>query len=515
MQRDSSSNNKRIAKNTLLLYGRMLLMMVVSLYTSRVVLNTLGVVDYGIYNVAGGVVTMFTFLNTAMITSTQRYLTFELGTGNFERLSLVFSTSVRIHLIIALIIVLLTESIGLWFFYNKMVVPVERMTAAMWVLQLSVVTMFIQVMSVPYNSLIIAHEDMGVFAGFSILESCLKLGIVYLLLIGNIDKLILYAILITSVQLFIRLLYTFHCGRHYEEVKSVKKVDKVLMKEMGSFAGWNLWGNLASMLMGTGVNMLLNIFFGPVVNAARAVSVQVEAAISGFSSNFMMAVNPQITKRFAQGLKDDMHDLIFRASKFTFFLLLTLCLPIIIEANCILTLWLKNVPDYSVVFLRFTLIIMMVNSLSNSMQTAAAATGKVKKYQTVVGCILLSIVPISYFALKISGTPIATYVVYLSVCTVALLARILVIKPLIELSLRQYFNRVLVRCAIVSFFAVAISLVTKHSLPQGVWYSLLMCLLSITIVLVAAYLFGLSHDERQFVHKKVYEFLTRFLIARK
>lgn len=506
---DNTANNKRIAKNTILLYGRMLLTMAVSLYTSRVVLNTLGVVDYGIYNVVGGVVAMFTFLNTAMVTSTQRYLTFELGKGDFERLRIVFSTSIRIHIIIASIIVLLTETIGLWFFYNKMVIPLERMTAAMWVLQLSVITMVIQVMSVPYNSLIIAHENMGVFAGVSILETFLRLGVVYLLLIGNFDKLILYAILVALVQLLIRFIYTLYCGRHYDEVKLIEVKDKALMLEMGKFAGWNLWGNLASMLMGTGVNMLLNMFFGPAVNAARAVALQVETAIAGFSSNFMMAVNPQITKQYAKGNRTEMLDLIFRASKFTFFLLLTLCLPVILEADFILTIWLKLVPDYTVAFLRLLLIIMMINALTNPLQTAAAATGDVKKYQMVVGCILLTIVPLSYIALKIGGEPTVVYIVYLCVCIVALVARLLVIRPLLNLPIKQYIIRVLLRCIIVALIASFSSFLCQRFLPNGTSYSLLLCLLSVIFALFSAYFAGLTNDERAFVNSKAIELLKQ------
>lgn len=512
MSEANSSNNKRIAKNTLLLYGRMLLTMAVSLYTSRVVLNTLGVVDYGIYNVVGGVVAMFTFLNTAMVTSTQRYLTFELGRGDYERLRLVFTTSIRIHIIIALAIVILTETIGLWFFYNKMVIPSERMTAAMWVLQLSVVTTVIQVMSVPYNSLIIAHENMGVFAGISILETFLKLGVVYLLLIGNIDKLILFAILVALVQLLIRLIYTVYCKRQYKEVKPIRNAnDKALMLEMGKFAGWNLWGNLASMLMGTGVNMLLNMFFGPAVNAARAVALQVETAISGFSSNFMMAVNPQITKRYAQGYKEELFDLIYRASKFTFFLLLILCLPVILEADFILTIWLKIVPDYSVSFLRLLLVIMMINSLTNPLQTAAAATGDVKKYQMVVGCILLTIVPLSYFALKLSGNPTIVYVVYLAVCLFALNARLLVIRPLLNLSIRQFFIRVVSRCFIVAVLAFSTSYLCQIVLPSGELYSVLSCFISVIFALLSAYFFGLTKGEKVFVNNKAQELFSKLL----
>ena len=359
----NSANNKRIAKNTLLLYVRMLFIMGVQLFTSRVVLNTLGVVDYGIYNVVGGVVSMFAFLNGAMVTSTQRYLTFELSKGDLQRLKVVFTTSVQIHLIISLVIVALGETVGLWFFYEKMVIPPERFTAAMWVYQLSILTMVVQVMSVPYNSTIVAHEQMGIFAVISVVEITLKLAVVYLLVIGNFDKLIFYAILIALVQLFVRFLYTRYCSKNYEESKLIKSYDKNLMKEMSKFMGWNIWGNLAATLFGTGLNLLLNVFFGPVVNAARAVAVQVETAIANFSTNFLMAVNPQITKLYAQENLAEMHKLLFRASKFTFFLLFTLSLPVMIETEPILTVWLKIVPDYSVIFLRLLLCIVMIDAV--------------------------------------------------------------------------------------------------------------------------------------------------------
>ena len=316
LQPVTALNNKRIAKNTILLYVRMLFTMAISLYTSRVILNTLGVVDYGIYNVVGGIVSMFTFLNGAMVTSTQRYLTFGLGKGDMERLREVFTTSIHIHIIISAIIVLLAETIGLWFFYEKMVIPAERKSAAMWVFQLSIISMVISVMSVPYNSAIVAHERMGAFAIVSVVEVMLKLFIVYLLvIIGTYDKLILYAILLACVHLFIRFCYTRYSHIHFPETRLIHKVDFPLMKEMGQFAGWNIWGSLAAMLFGTGINMLLNIFFGPVVNAARGIAVQVESAVVHFSTNFLMAVNPQITKLYAQGSLMEMHTLVFRASK--------------------------------------------------------------------------------------------------------------------------------------------------------------------------------------------------------
>lgn len=506
---DNSTNNKRIAKNTILLYGRMLLIMAVSLYTSRVILNTLGIEDFGIYNVVGSVVMMFSFLNGAMVTSTQRYLTFQLGKGNLEKLKMVFITSIRIHLIIALIIVFLTETIGLWFFYSKMVIPEDRMCAAMWVLQLSVVTMIIQIMSVPYNSIIIAHEDMGVFAVISILEAVLKLLIAYFLIVAKGDKLITYAVLLAAIQLIIRIIYSIYCRKHYEETRYERIKNRELFLEMGKFAGWNIWGQFASMLMGTGVNMLLNVFFGPVVNAARAVAVQVESAVTQLSTNFLMAVNPQITKLYAQGENNSLYNLIYRSSKFTFFLLLPLSLPIILETDVILVLWLKEVPSYTTPFVRLLLLIMLIDATSRPLMSAAAASGNVKKYQSVLGGILLSIVPIAYIVLKFGAGPQSVYLVYLFIIIIAFIARLVIVKSLISLPLRQYVSSVVFRCIIVFCFSFAISYIIKGFMPEGNIASLVLCLISIFITLSVEFIIGLSTLERSFVVNKFFYYLKR------
>lgn len=485
--------------------------MAVSLYTSRVVLNTLGVEDYGIYNVVGGIVTMFAFLNGAMVTSTQRYLTFELGKGNQERLQTIFTTSIQIHAIMSLIIVILGETVGLWFFYHKMIIPDARMEAAMWVFQLSIVTMVIQVMSAPYNAIIIAHEEMNVFAVISIVEAVLKLAIVYVLLIGSIDKLILYAVLVASVQLFIRVLYTRYCDRHYPETKLINCFDKGLVKEIGEFAGWNIWGSLAATLFGTGLNLLLNMFFGPVVNAARAVAVQVESAIGMFSSNFLMAVNPQITKQYAQNNLQEMHRLLFRASKFSFFLLLILSLPVFLETETLLTIWLKIVPDYTVPFLRILLCIVIIDATARPLMTAAAATGDVKKYQSTLGGILLSIVPIAYIVLKFGGNPISVYIVHISVCIIAFIARLLIVRPMIHLSLREYFVDVIIPCFVVVIASVVLSVFFKALLPKGLFFSFIVCLLSVIIASIFTFFLGCTAGERTFLKNKARGLLAHFL----
>lgn len=507
---DNSANNKRIAKNTMLLYVRMLFIMAVQLFTSRVVLNTLGVVDYGIYNVVGGIVTMFAFLNGAMVTSTQRYITFELGKGNMQRLKEVFTTCVQIHLIISLVIVILGETVGLWFLYEKMVIPADRFTAAMWVYQLSILTMCVQVMSVPYNSDIVAHEQMGVFAAISVIEVVLKLAVVYMLVIGDFDKLILYAVLIAAIQLLIRFFYTKYCNKHFAETRLIKTFDKLLVKEMGKFMAWNIWGNLAGTLFGTGINLLLNVFFGPVVNAARAVAVQVETAIANFSSNFLMAVTPQITKLYAQGNLQDMHKLLFRSSKFTFILMLVISLPVVVETDMILKVWLKIVPDCTAVFLRLLLAIVIIDSVARPLMTAAAATGDVKLYQSLIGGILLSIVPIAYVVLKLGGSPASVYVVHLVIAIIAFLTRLWVIKPLIKLSIRRYFCSVILRCALVLAVSLPLCLMVKHLLPEGILPTIIVCAVCVLVASAASYMLGLDRGERQFVNTKSMELIHKF-----
>lgn len=508
---NNTVNNKRIAKNTMFLYIRMLFIMAISLYTSRVVLNTLGVVDYGLYNVVGGIVTMFTFLNNAMVTSTQRYLTFELGRGDFERLKVVFTTSVQIHVIISLIVTILGETVGLWLFYNKMVIPEGRVTAALWVFHLSIVSMVISVMSVPYNAVLVSHEKMDAFAMISVVEVILKLLIVYLLTISDFDKLVLYAILIAFVNLLIRIVYTRYSHKHFHETRLIHSLDISLIKEMGSFAGWNVWGNLAGTLSRTGVNLLLNMFFGPSVNAARAVAVQVESAIDHFSSSFLMAVNPQITKKYAQGERKDMHKLIFKASKFAFFLLFTLSLPIMMETEVILNIWLKNPPDYSVIFLRLLLCVVMIDTITRPLMTAAAATGDIKRYQIVVGGVILLIVPVAYIVLKLGGDPVSVYLVHLTVCVAAFMARLIVIRPMIGLSIKEFISVTLMRILSVMLAAIVLPLVFKRILPISMLSSGIMVIICVLSASVASYEIGLTKGERDYVNGRLLKLKSKLL----
>lgn len=499
---DTSANNKRIAKNTLMLYVRMLFTMAVSLFTSRVILQTLGIEDYGIYNVVGGVITMFTFINSAMVSSTQRYLNFELATGNEEKLKSIFNTSLQIHALIALAIILLGETVGLWFVMNKLVIPETRMTAAMWVYQCSILSCVVGVMSTPYNADIIAHEKMSAFAYISILDVCLKLLIVYLLVISPYDKLIVYAILVLAIQLLIIYIYTRYCNKHFKESLFQWKINRPLLKEMAGFAGWSFWGNLAAILYTQGLNMMLNIFFGPVVNAARAIAVQVQAAVQQFVGNFQMALNPQITKNYASGNLDQMHSLMFRSARFSFLLLFFISLPVILETEFILSVWLKTVPDDAVIFTQIMICISLIYTTANPCVIANQATGKVKVYQMVVGGILLTILPISYTVLKLGAPAYSVFIVHFCVESVAQFSRMYMLRKLINLPMRRYLQNIYI--PIVATVAVAVVLpVIVHKQIENGWLRFIAvgctCVVSVGL---SAFFIGFTKNERLFFFDK-------------
>ena len=499
-----SLNNQRIAKNTILLYFRMFLTMIVTLYTSRIVLNVLGVEDFGIYNVVGGVVTMFTFINSAMAGATQRFLTFELGKQNLVKLHNVFCTSIGIHVLISLLIFILAETVGLWFMNTYMSIPPERMDAAYWVFQFSVFSAIVMIMSVPYNALIIAHEKMSAFAYISILEVLLKLAIVYVLLIVNTDKLKLYAVLLFCIQLFIRLIYGRYCNKNFTESRYKLFYDKKLFVEMTSFATWSLFGNLSSVAFTQGVNILLNMFFGPIVNAARAVAVQVQSAVLSFVYNFQIALNPQITKNYATGDYKQLHLLIFASGRYSYYLLLLLSLPIVFETNYILTLWLGEVPEHTVNFLRLILCIMLVDALANPLITAASATGKIKIYQSVIGSILLMIVPISYIVLKLGAQPESVFIVHFIMIVMAQVARLFIIRPMIKLSLFRYFKEVVIKVILVTFVSIVLPLcVTLYfSFVNDFIRFVSVSFACIFSTLISVYYWGIGNEEREFIIDK-------------
>ena len=506
---DKSQNTKRITQNTLLLYFRMGITMLVSLYTSRVVLNTLGVEDFGIYNVVGGFVTMFGFLNSAMSSSTQRFLSFEIGKNDPIKLHRVFVMSVNIHFLIALVMLILAETLGLWFVNAKLTIPIERMNAALWVYHCSVLSMLLTVISVPYNALIIAHEKMNAFAWLSILEVTLKLIIVFLLTSFGFDKLKFYAILIFIVSIIIRLAYGVYCKSKFKESTFTFFWDKSMYKELISFAGWNLWGGIAYLIRGQGVNILLNMFFGPVVNAARGISFQINNVLNQFVSNLQTAIKPQIIKQYAAGNLTNMHYLVFQGSKYSFFLLLCISIPVLFETEIILKVWLKTVPDYTIVFTRLVIINTLIDSISGTLMTAAQASGKVKLYQSIVGGLLILNFPISYIFLKMGYEPQITLYISIIIYLIALLSRLIILKKLVQLNIKKFINQVVLRCTVVTICSIALPFVLYNNIHSSFTRFMLVTFISIINTLIFIYFIGLGKRDKT----KIIQYLSNYIMT--
>lgn len=481
----------------------MFFMMGIALYTSRVVLNTLGVEDYGIYNVVGGLVSMFGLLNGSMSSATQRYITFELGKGDSGNLNKIFCLSFQIHALIAVITTLLIESVGLWFLYYKMTIPPERMTAAFWVLQASAITFVFSIMSVPYNADIIAHERMSAFAYISIIEAVLKLSIVFMLVAFPFDKLIVYAILLAIVQLSIQLCYMQYCHKHFSESHYRHIIDWKLFREMTSFAGWNLFGGLSSISFNQGLSMLLNVFFGPVVNAARAVATQVQGAIQMFITNFQMALNPQIVKTYAQGDLESMHTLMFRSSRFSFFLMYLLSLPVLLEAPLILQIWLKIVPDNTVIFLRLIICTTLIYTIINPILTANNATGKVRTYYIVCGSMMISILPISYIVLRLGCPAYSVFVVHFCIESLTQVARLIMVRDRLKLSIIAYIQKVYMPIMTVTIISTIIPFMVYNVMTDGFVKLFTVSIVSVMSVALTSFVLGFTHAERQFFINKI------------
>lgn len=503
MTSKSISQSKRIVKNTLLLYVRMLFTMVVSLYTSRVILNTLGVEDYGIYNVVGGVVTMFSILSSSLSSAISRFITYELGAGNKDNLNKIFSSAVTCQLFLALIILLLAEIIGTWFLNVKMNIPIERVTAANWVFQFSILTFVINLISVPYNASIIAHEKMSAFAYISILEVIGKLAIAFLIIISPIDKLVFYAILMSAVALMIRLAYGYYCKRHFEECTYHFIFDKDLLKRMFSFAGWNFIGTSSTVLRDQGGNILINLFCGPIVNAARGIAFQVNGAVLGFVANFMTALNPQITKSYAIGDHSYIMTLIFQGARLSFYMLLILSLPVFINTHYLLVLWLKIVPDYTVSFVQLILIFALSESLSNPLVTAMFATGNIRNYQLVVGGLQMLNLPISYILLHQGLYPEVIFFVAIVISQLCLAARLLMLRKMIGISVRKYMQNVYLNTMKVMLLSAIIPVLVSRCVNESFQNFIFLCIIAIISTGMVIYFVGCNKNERKFVLRKI------------
>lgn len=500
---NQSANNKRIAKNTILLYIRTFLLMAISLFTSREILSALGVDDYGIYNVVGGFVAMFAVISGALSSSISRFITFELGHGDKEKLNKIFSTSVNIQILIGLLVLLLGETLGVWFLNTQMNIPLERINAANWVLHCSLISFVIGLISMPYNAVIIAHERMKAFAYVSILEAVMKLLIVYIVLVSDFDKLIIYAILSVAVALINRFVYAIYCKRNFAESQYNFVYDKSLMKEMTGFAGWNFLTNGAYILNTQGINILINLFFGVTMNAARGIATQVDAAIMQFVNNFTVALNPQIIKSYASGDKESMFKLICRGSKFSYLLLLFFAIPFVCETEIILSLWLESVPDYTVTFFRLTVLISMVNILGNAQYTACQATGKIKNYTIVITSIGCLVFPVTWILYK-CGMPVETaYYVFIIIYFILDVSRLFFMRSLLQFPIRMYVREVFVVITLVTVIATILPIIEIYLLPQVWWRLIVTFVVSSISVAVSIYMIGLTESERGLIVRSI------------
>lgn len=507
----TQASNKRIAKNTLFLYLRMLFTMVVMLFTSRVVLQVLGVNDYGIYQTVGGVVAMLSFLNGALSTGSSRFLIFELGKGNTEKLRKTFSTTLSIHIILAILIALVAETVGLWFVYNKLLIAPDRLPAAVFAYHLSILTAVISITQVPYTASIISHEKLDIYAYMSIVEVSLKLAIVYLLTISTWDKLEMYATLLCVVQTSIALFYRYYCTRKFPETHFQWKIDKGITKSVLGYSGWNLWANTATALNNQGTIILLNMFFSPAVVAARAIANQVNMAANQFVQNFRTAANPQIVKRYAAGDLDGSKRLLLESTKYSYYLMLMLCLPICLVTEPLLDLWLDEVPQYTTIFLQLTIVTSLFQVFDTSFYTALYAKGQIRENALVSPMLSFFSFPIIYVLFRCGYSPVS--LAWVMLVLYAILG--LVVKPILIIKIVDYrwsdIRYVFFYCLKVTLLAVPLPCLlycTQGSLGLGKWTAfVLLILISVICVAIAIWFAGIDKNMR----KKIIDFAKRKL----
>lgn len=502
------SNNKRIAKNTLILYFRMGITLIVSLYTSRVILAALGVEDYGIYNVVGGFVSLFSLVSGSIQASVGRFLTFELGRGDMEKLKKIFSMSLFVMLGLSVIIVLLTETIGLWYLHNKMVIPSDRMYAANWCFQTSVIAFVLSMLNTPYSSAIVAHERMGMYAYLSILDVLVKLVVCLAVVHSPIDKLISYSVLLALWSLIKQVIYIYFCKRYFAECSVQYILDKGLFKEIFSFAGWNFIGGTAVVLRTQGASLLLNWFGGPIVNAANGIANSVSGIVSNFVSSFTQAFSPQITKRYAAGEYEDLMTLLIYGSKFSFYLMWIIALPLMLNSHYVLHIWLGQVPEHTVGFIRWTMVFLLSESISNPLVVAKNANGNIKIYQIIIGGILLLMLPLSYIAIKL-GLPVESVAACNAITAIiASFVRMYLLRGNFPCwSSLLYFKKVFLNVLAVSLVSAILPCVVYKVLPYGIMNLLLTTVVSIICVAMSVLYIGCNTRERSFFFKKLQQII--------
>lgn len=496
-------NNKRIAKNTLLLYIRMFAVMAVSLYTSRVVLDVLGSEDYGINNVVGGIVTMLSFMSNTMTHSAQRFFSIELGRGNLEKLKKIFQVNLSIYIAIGMLVIVLGETIGLWFMRNYMVIPVERMVAAAWVLHFAIFTFCISMLVLPYRAAIMARENMSIMAYLSIIEVVAKLGLVYLLLVFSYDKLILFSVLNFLVMLVVSGFYIVFAQRKYAECAMKLAYDRDILKAVMSFTGWSILGHFAMIARSQGINILLNIYCGPVVNAARAIAFQVNTAVSQFYTNFFMAVKPQIIKYYSVEDKKNMYNLVVRSSKLCYFLVFIFAFPLLLETDFVLGVWLKDVPGYTSIFVKLILINTLIEALMPGLTTSIDATGRIRNFQIIVTVILLLNIPVSWWLLKNGYTPFTPFVVTIILSVFRLILQLFIVEQLLTFSKKSMFLDIIVPTLLATCFATVVPMLIEYANYTGWLKFVFVTMISVLSSVLVFFFIGLKNSERSYIIKLV------------
>ena len=492
-----NSSNKRIVKNTMFLYVRMMVVMIVTLFTSRIILNTLGATDYGIYNVVGGIVTIVAFLNSALGGSTSRYLTFALGEGILEKQKKTFGAALNLHICIALLVLIVGETIGLWFFYEKMIIPEDRVSAALWVYQFSIVTTMISFTQVPYNASLIAHEKMSIYAYVGLYEAFSRLAIAYLITISPIDNLVFYGSLLLLNTIVVQMFYRWYTAKNFSECRFSLVKDKALYKQLLSYGGWDLFGNLAVVCQGQGVNLLLNVFFGPVVNAARAIAFQIQGAVLQFVSNFMTAVRPQVIKNYAEGNVERMYSLTFYTAKFSYMLMLALVVPICCEIKFILHLWLGDaVPENTALFAVLVLVTYTWRTFHIAALMPFHAIGNIKTGNVTIGSLMIASLPIGYVLFKIGLPAYSVFLVIFAIEIVGMFAIYWLIHNYEYFPYLDIFRKILMPSTAVTLLTVALPLFIIHFMEEGWLRLILVCVSSETTLGLSAFYIGLNKSER-------------------
>jgi len=498
-----ASTNKKIVKNTVMLYFRMLVTILVTLFTSREVLRVLGVEDFGIFNVVGGVAVLFSFINSSMSAATSRFLIFELGNKNPQQLKKIFNASVLSHIAIALFVLLLAETLGLWIVTNKLVIPDERMGAAMWVYQFSVFATLISLTQVPYFAIIVAHEKMNIYVFVSIIEAALKLLIVYILTLSNVDKLIFYALLYFFVSLVVALSYRLYCKKNFPETSFSLQWEKDIYKKLLSFSIWELYGGFAVIGMGQGVNILLNMFFGPTVNAARGIAYQVQGAVAGIGDNFILASKPKIIKLFAENKINEMMRFVSISSKYSFLLTFLFTLPLLLETPFVLKIWLTTVPEFTLLFCRLVLITNLIWASRAPIVTSFHAVGKIKAANLISGSLFYLIVIFSYVFLKTGYPPESVFYVTMGVSILVYVSDLLLLKRLVSFSIKSFFMLSVFPCLLVGIVSSIIPIILETFLVPNIITFFVVCLVSVVTISIAVFFLGLDVKTRNLLIKKI------------